>query len=413
MTNDIEELIRQARIYILAQEYSEGYFNQIMHSWKSLVEWMFDNQILDFSKKVAWDYCDQKLGAHRAQEHWNYKMRNILRHIRMLVFFQEDGEIPKRGTEKEYLFIGKLGDMAQSFLSQLPLKSTTIAQKSLYLEKLCLFVHSKGMNLEEFTIITCKEFFDYAELSVTSQYHASICLKQFFNYLYDSGFISKKLSGSVLKVKKRHDVKLPTTYNSEEIKQMIGCVDRTSRKGKRDYLILLLASQYGWRASDIVNFEFSHIDWKNNKISFCQQKTGVPIEFPLLKSVGNALIDYMKNARPECTCPQVIVSIDKNKTAHPLKGPTIHSIVSLYLEKADIKDWRLKKHGPHALRHSLATNMLSEQNESLPMISSVLGHQSAEVTRRYLKVDIPKLRACCLNPPAVNSVHYKSLKEEK
>jgi len=72
---------------------------------------------------------------------------------------------------------------------------------------------------------------------------------------------------------------------------------------------------------------------------------------------------------------------------------------------ANIPNWKNKKHGPHSLRHSLATNML-KQNISLPIISTVLGHQKTETTKVYLSVDIEKLRQCALPVPKLNSLHY-------
>lgn len=66
--------------------------------------------------------------------------------------------------------------------------------------------------------------------------------------------------------------KLPTTYTEEEIKNLISSVDRSTPLGKRNYLILLLASEYGMRASDIRSLSLKHIDWESNTILFNQQK---------------------------------------------------------------------------------------------------------------------------------------------
>ena len=58
-----------------------------------------------------------------------------------------------------------------------------------------------------------------------------------------------------------------------------------------------------------------------------------------------------------------------------------------------------KKHGPHALRHSLASVLL-EENTPLPIISEVLGHANTESTSVYLKIDINQLSKFSLEPPA-------------
>ena len=79
---------------------------------------------------------------------------------------------------------------------------------------------------------------------------------------------------------------------------MLSAIDRSTRKGKRDYLVSLLAAEYGMRASDIVRLSLKHIDWERNTVSFSQYKTDVPVQYPLLSSVGNAIIDYLRHGRP-------------------------------------------------------------------------------------------------------------------
>jgi len=76
--------------------------------------------------------------------------------------------------------------------------------------------------------------------------------------------------------------------------------------------------------------------------------------------------------------------------------PTLHSIVWQYLQLAGIKVPDGKKHGPHALRHSLASVLL-EENTPLPVISEVLGHTNTDTTSIYLKIDVTHLRHCALD----------------
>ena len=59
-----------------------------------------------------------------------------------------------------------------------------------------------------------------------------------------------------------------------------------------------------------------------------------------------------------------------------------------------------KKHGPHALRHSLSSMML-EKNVPMPVISEILSHTSTETTKVYLKIDVSHLRECALDVPEI------------
>jgi len=57
------------------------------------------------------------------------------------------------------------------------------------------------------------------------------------------------------------------------------------------------------------------------------------------------------------------------------------------------------------LRHSLAKRLL-EQQTMLPVISEVLGHESTESTKFYLRVDINSMRQCALDVPEVSPSFY-------
>lgn len=252
--------------------------------------------------------------------------------------------------------------------------------------------------IEKYFALTCRE-------SLSLRHNNANHLRQLFHYLYEFGITEKNHALFVLKDQYRNQCKVPTTYSEEEISRIIAAIDRSSSVGKRDYLVLLLAEEYGWRAGDIISFKFNLIDWKKNTISFEQSKTDVPVEFPLLASVGNAIIDYLKYGRPDSEAPEIIVAAKGCTKGLPHTSSTIHSIVSKYMRAAHIAHWQEKKHGPHSLRHSLATNLL-KKNISMPVISTVLDHQRTETTKIYLKVDIDSLSKCALPIPALSSPLY-------
>ena len=77
---------------------------------------------------------------------------------------------------------------------------------------------------------------------------------------------------------------------------------------------------------------------------------------------------------------------------------TTNSIVTQHMRTAGIKVQNGKKHGPHALRHSLASALL-EKNTPLTIITEVLGHANTESTSTYLKINVNQLRTCSLEPP--------------
>lgn len=164
----------------------------------------------------------------------------------------------------------------------------------------------------------------------------------------------------------------------------------------------LLASRLGLRASDIANLQFGDIDWDNNLITLTMKKTQKVIQLPLLTEVGNAIIDYLKNGRPKSNLGNVFLS-----SRAPYVGAT-KSCVCAAINEIIIQsgvDINLKHHGPHSLRHSLASAMLHEE-APLPVISESLGHRHTDTTMVYLKIDITSLMKCALPVPSVTEGFY-------
>jgi site-specific recombinase XerD len=163
----------------------------------------------------------------------------------------------------------------------------------------------------------------------------------------------------------------------------------------------LIAVRLGLRASDICGLTFSNFNWESNTIELLQGKTNKSIVMPLFNDIGEAVIDYIKYGRP--TVQEKEVFLRMSAPIGRMAAPTLHSIVTQYMAKAGINISEGKKHGPHALRHSLASALLNNSTP-MPVISEILGHTDSETTSVYLKIDILHLRDYSLDVPPVNVV---------
>ena len=185
----------------------------------------------------------------------------------------------------------------------------------------------------------------------------------------------------------------------------IATPDRSHPQGKRDYAMILLATRYGLRVSDIIGLRFTNIDWERNLLKVNQVKTSKQVSLPLSEEVGSALIDYIKHGRPDVESPFVFL------TAHApykeLSSNILSGNIMSWIHYAGI-DSTNKKAGAHAMRHSLATNLLGA-NETLPVISEILGHSTTESTSVYLRVSYDQLRMCALDVPFVLSTFYDNI----
>lgn len=238
-----------------------------------------------------------------------------------------------------------------------------------------------------------------SDMSSSTKSGKLFILRHFFNYLYDEKHIifSGKELFPVIVSNKRD--RILSFYSEAEIKKLISYVSNHTAKGKRDLLIVLLAAELGIRSGDICRLKISDIRWERNTIEFIQFKTNVFNQLPLLENIKFALIDYLKNARPACESELLFVGIKNNYQM--ISASQMHSVVSKYFTLAGI-DISKRKHGPHALRHSLASNLLMN-NTPMPVIKDVLGHTNLNTTRVYLNIDFNTLSNFALEVPYENN----------
>lgn len=187
--------------------------------------------------------------------------------------------------------------------------------------------------------------------------------------------------------------RLPSVYTPYEVRAVMNVVDRTTKSGKTIYLMMLFACVYGLRVSDIREMKLSSIEWKQQKISLIQKKTRKPLNLPLTEEITLAILDYMKNVRPQSNDPHLFIRI---RAPHIPYASSVHFAdkVAVYFDKANI-DKKGRRRGLHALRHSLATELTSQE---IPIneVATILGHTSIAATKEYVRSDMLNLKKAAL-----------------
>ena len=213
-------------------------------------------------------------------------------------------------------------------------------------------------------------------------------LRGFLQYLFIEGILYEDLSIYIPKIKMSRRKRLPMYFKQEEIEEKLKRLPRERNVEKRNYAIILIAARLGLRISDILNIKLKDIDWKYHKLNINQPKKKHFNTLPLTKEIGWAIIDYIKNARPKCTCEYLFV-----KMKYPFEKMEQFNAFNKYF-KTEVQE--NTKKGIHNLRHSLAKNML-DNDIPLHTISSVLGHNNLETSSNtYLRIDSKHLKDCSL-----------------
>lgn len=219
-------------------------------------------------------------------------------------------------------------------------------------------------------------------------------LRHFFRFLVEADMVAPRIQTAIPKIKFVGRRRIPETWTKADIRKLLAAIDRGSPVGKRDYAICTLVIRLGMRVGDIRTLRLEYIDWNKAIISLPQHKTGSPLYLPMTEEVGNALIDYLKNGRPENGHREVFLR--HNAPFSPFgERNNLSSIITKYRTAAGISLPRESRKGFHSLRHNIAAR-LHEAEIPLPVIASFLGHSTIDSTRHYAKADIKMLRKAAL-----------------
>jgi len=323
--------------------------------------------------------------------------------IRKLFDLEIHGAFPKCYHVSRYFAPMCFSDLCANYenhLAHSELNQSTIRTKIINAKKFLTFVADNNLNC----ITQLKQHHVYAYISVidsvTSMAKSAVLffLRGFMRYLVDNHSADNSLSKIFPVILVNHSESLPSVYNSDEIAKVVAAINETGECACRDRAVIMLALQLGIRAGDIRNLKFDNIDWRLKTITLIQEKTKKVLQLPLPDECFFALLDYLKNERPHCDSEHIFVRSRIPYQAYSSSN-AFYYIISGCFTRAGV-DTSNKHKGLHSLRHSSAVNLLFNDTP-YPVISGILGHDSTNTTKRYLRMDVKHLRQLALEVPYV------------
>lgn len=409
LTADFMEVLKAAK-------YRPACLKKFIQSWDSLDGYMVRLGIPTYSRAVGDAHIKERFGDIPYAD-YKKSSKDRLRYIEMLSDYQEFGTLSgKRRSVPRIQFIGKLGTPFNGFIEYsraIKRSESTITRYKERIRTLYLYLQESNQMASDIDVVCITGYLSQLNktaVGVVGRNNTIMTIRVFMRYLCEQELLQNNRPEywmSILQARQTWQPKIPSVYSLEEVERLIKAIDRSGSQGKRDYAMILLAARYGLRISDIIGLRYCNLDWTNNRIVLLQRKTEKKIELPLSEEVGNAIIDYLKFGRPDIDIP--FIFLRSNAPYGQLSSAGINRALTDYMRQADI-GYQERRHGPHALRHSLASNLLGS-NESLPVISDILGHSSTESTMCYLRVDFKQLKQCALDVPCVPTSFYDNLYE--
>ena len=398
----LPDLISELEKELLRLGYTKGSMTFYRRRWNQLMAYAEDLGECYYTEQLGMDFLKEFFGI--TQEDFTRTLPQAetqeIRVIRMVGDFQLHHAVLRRYLKhKEILTNPFFVDIRSRFQIFCEKKSYSRVTTEHYVKQssyLMDYLAAQGM--DDFTAVTLDTVNAYIRTLAGFAYKTveqHICsLRAFFRFLYQEGIVPDDLAAKMPMVKARKQAAIPSVWIHEELRQLIGAIDRGSPKGRRDYAIILIACRLGLRCTDIKNLCFENFNWAEKKLCFTQSKTGQPMELPLVPDVGWAVIDYLKYGRPKVDSSRIFV-----RHMAPFlpfsEGDHLDQLIRAYMVKAHIP-MRGRHRGMHSLRHTMASVLL-EKDTPLPVISDIIGHLDTNSTAVYLKVDMERLAECPLD----------------
>jgi integrase/recombinase XerD len=231
--------------------------------------------------------------------------------------------------------------------------------------------------------LDCKRAAGWTAQTIATQCQA---LRTFFDYAETRGWCATGL---------RRGIRSPTIpkYNAvprgpswKDVRRLIRSTAGPESPDIRARAILLLCSIYALRGSEVARLRLEDFDWRNETLTVKRAKRGRVQQYPIQYEVGEAILRYLQEVRPHCSCRNVFVT--RHPPHRPILSSTLWPIVSARLKALNIET---EHFGPHSLRHACATRLL-KQGSSLQEIADFLGHRSTKSVSIYAKFDTRSLR---------------------
>jgi integrase len=208
-------------------------------------------------------------------------------------------------------------------------------------------------------------------------------LRSLLRFCHVQGLLAVPLAAAVPSVANRR-ASLPRFLEPAQVESLLASCDRSGVAGRRDFAMMTTMVRLGLRAGEVAALGLGDIDWRRGEITVVG-KGPRSERLPLPTDVGEAVADYLRQARPDDALDRRVFV----RVKAPHRGLTPSGVTNAVIAAAARAGL-----GPltaHRLRHTAATGML-RAGAPLAQVGQVLRHRRALTTETYAKVDRDRLR---------------------
>lgn len=236
-------------------------------------------------------------------------------------------------------------------------------------------------DVDEFLIFKARHGWSRRSVAVGAQ-----ALRAFFRHAERRGWCRAGIADGIESPRLYVYEGLPEGPEWKDVQRLLRDVVGDKAHALRARAVLLLFIVYGLRSGEVSRLQLSDFDWRSETFIVNHSKRGGAQRYPVQREVGEAILTYLRKARPQSACRSLFLTL--NPPYRPVSPAALWEITNRRIRQAGIQ---CRRQGPHSLRHACATHLL-EQGASLKEIGDLLGHRDAASAGIYAKVHLTALR---------------------
>ncbi len=246
-------------------------------------------------------------------------------------------------------------------------------------------------------------FLDYLEQGrrncVATRNARLAALRSFFSYVASQEAATTSLAQRVLAIPfKRGPGRLLDYLNAEELRAILARPDRTTAKGRRDYILLALLYDTGARVQEVVDLRPADFRLDRLPLVRITGKNRKQRIVPLLPATAKLVRSHLAESgcAPPATSPLLA-----NRRGEKLTRSGVSFLLDHYRRLAckDVPTLQRSGISPHTLRHTKAMHLL-QAGVSPVTIKDFLGHAHLKTLEMYVEADLEMKRRALESTPS-------------
>ena len=247
------------------------------------------------------------------------------------------------------------------------LEKHRIRLRTLTIEKIDVFLSEYLVNYKENTCVAYRSR-----------------LRGFLRYLfYERKLLPSNLAPLIVGAPRFSKAKPPKFLRPSELKSLFAGLKLSSASNLRTFAMVHLAYTLGLRPCEISSMRLDDIFFKDAELCIRTRKNNAPVRLPVPEDTVKAIAAYLVGGRPKSNHRRVFLTLQP--PFKPMSQHTVTQAINSCLKKIGIPL------SAYCLRHTYAQNLL-QAGLSIYEIKEMMGHDSIESTKQYLRVHIKLMR---------------------